>query len=188
MPECSGTPVFLVDTLMAYSGGILGPAGRILNKKGYILVGAREIKMPHNFLVRKENPSDISEKIEKGLRSADLFVSDLIEGDASWIDIPVFSDLLSLVSRSKLIWKALRKIMPMRTDDNLCTRCRLCERLCPVDNWSLNEDRNKMEWGSSCLYCMRCFSFCPVNAITYGAKKNIQYAAVRASDLTGSKV
>jgi len=52
LKPCRGTDIFMVDTLMLYSGGIVGPSGRILRKKGFRLAGAREIRMPDNLFVR----------------------------------------------------------------------------------------------------------------------------------------
>jgi len=187
LPECSGTPVFMVDTLMTYSGGIIGPAGKILKRKGYMLLGAGEIKMPHNILVKRDASFANSKKIEKGLSKADSFASKIMDGHSVWRDIPFYSDFMSIFSKKILIWKLFRKIIPLKVDHEKCTRCRLCERLCPVNNWTLNSDLNKMEWGNGCIYCMRCFSFCPVNAIQYGNKKNVQYAALKASDLMKEK-
>lgn len=183
LPECSGTPVFMVDTLMAYSGGIIGPVGKILKRKGYNLLGAKEIKMPHNILVKKEVSALNAEKMENGCNKADSYVSELVEGDASWRDFPIYSDFMSVFSKKRFMWKLIRSIVPLKVDHEKCTRCRLCERLCPVNNWMLNSDNNEMEWRSGCVYCMRCFSFCPVNAIHYGNKKNLQYTALKAADL-----
>lgn len=34
LPAASGTPVFMVDTLLLYSGGIVGPMRKIVSQKG----------------------------------------------------------------------------------------------------------------------------------------------------------
>ena len=39
----------MVDTLGGFSGGIVGPLRRLLTRKGYAPLGAREIRMPMNF-------------------------------------------------------------------------------------------------------------------------------------------
>lgn len=182
LPECSGTRVFFVDTMMAYSGGIIGPVGKILKRKGYILTGAREIKMPHNFFVRSSGSGKNSEKLNKGLAAAEKFAAELVKGNPVWRDLPVYSDIMSSFSRAEFTWKFFRRFIPLKVDHDICTRCRLCEKLCPVDNWTLNTEKNRMEWRSECVFCMRCFSYCPVNAIHYGSKKNLQYNPLKASD------
>jgi len=43
MPQCKDTKIFMVDTMLAFSGGIVGPARKILKPKGYNTIGAKEI-------------------------------------------------------------------------------------------------------------------------------------------------
>lgn len=40
LPEANSTDIFMVDTMAHYSGGIVGPLRRILDKKGYRTIGA----------------------------------------------------------------------------------------------------------------------------------------------------
>ncbi len=49
LPEGDGREVFMVDTLATFSGGIVGPLKKALEKKGYTPIGAIEIKMPSNY-------------------------------------------------------------------------------------------------------------------------------------------
>ncbi len=182
LPECTGTDVFMVDTLMMYSGGIIGPVKKILKRKGYNTVGAKEIKMPNNFFVRKNDEIKTKQIMEQGMSAARDFAEELISGSPSWRDIPLYSAFMSSFSKMNLTWNFFRKTFPLNVDHDTCTLCRLCERLCPVDNWSLNELKNNMEWSNNCVYCMRCFAHCPVNAIHYGSKKNLQYRVLKAAD------
>ena len=55
MPEVKGAGVFMVDTMLAYSGAIVGPVKSVLRKKGYSPIGAREILMPSNVVFKKPN-------------------------------------------------------------------------------------------------------------------------------------
>ncbi len=183
LESCRETDVFMVDTLMLYSGGIVGPAGRILRKKGFRLAGAREIRMPDNLFVHTPGGSEKdTEKSLKGLSEAEKFAGDLINGTSRWRDIPVYSSAMSVFSRLSLTWKFFRRIFPLKVDHDICTRCGLCEKLCPVNNWTLDSSINKMEWGEECIFCLRCFSYCPVNAIHYGSRNNLQYSPLSASD------
>ena len=47
------TDVFMIDTMGLYSGGIVGPVRKILTKKGYKPIGAKEIIMPNNFSLKR---------------------------------------------------------------------------------------------------------------------------------------
>jgi ferredoxin len=46
-----------------------------------------------------------------------------------------------------------------------CTRCKLCEKICPVHTITVNE---KPSWGKNCTQCLACINRCPVRAIQYG--------------------
>lgn len=44
-----------------------------------------------------------------------------------------------------------------------CTKCKLCEKRCPVGNISFETGKFKAGW--KCLWCMKCLYSCPENAI-----------------------
>ncbi|MBR1547452.1 MAG: EFR1 family ferrodoxin [Prevotella sp.] len=51
-------------------------------------------------------------------------------------------------------------------DHDVCTRCGLCAKICPVDNIS----GTPPEWihNGRCTCCLACYHHCPVHAINYG--------------------
>ncbi|MBN1232976.1 MAG: EFR1 family ferrodoxin [Candidatus Coatesbacteria bacterium] len=49
-----------------------------------------------------------------------------------------------------------------------CTSCRLCERICPVNNIVIEDDRPT--WQHKCELCMACIQWCPSLAIEYSDK------------------
>ena len=58
----------------------------------------------------------------------------------------------------------------MRIDGSLCTVCGRCERECPVDAISTNEDRVVSIDAMECLTCRECESACRHDAIRFGMK------------------
>lgn len=171
--------IFMIDTMAAYSGGVKGPIKKILKQKGFRTIGAKEIVMPSNLMLKKKTPEKNKLKIEKGKISAEQFGRDLISGKAVWRDIPLYSDFMSSISRTNHSWNFIRKHFPLKVDDSLCTRCRLCETNCPTQSWSFDAEQNRMIWTEdACIHCLRCFSYCPVQAITYTKKKNVQNRGV----------
>jgi len=50
--------------------------------------------------------------------------------------------------------------------DDKCNGCGICEKLCPVDNIKLVNE--KPEWQHKCEQCLRCLHYCPQEAIQYG--------------------
>lgn len=56
---------------------------------------------------------------------------------------------------------------PFRVSDK-CIGCGECERGCPTCNITLDEVTHKPVWSDRCALCLRCYHYCPVNAIAYG--------------------
>ena len=177
LPWTEGTPVFMVDTLAAFSGGVVGPLKKIMRNKGYNPIGAREILMPSNFFTssagarlgkyvsfRRKISDD--EKIKKGLTEAARYAYDIVQGQATWGRIPIVSDILSIASQSGKSFHSCRKWVPLTVDRALCTKCGLCKELCPVGNIEMNEFPHVLD---RCQLCMRCIAFCPAGAMC-GAK------------------
>lgn len=51
--------------------------------------------------------------------------------------------------------------------DNVCTRCGLCAKMCPVNNITINAQETP-KWHGKCTMCLSCIHRCPVRAIEYG--------------------
>ncbi|MFH1877938.1 MAG: EFR1 family ferrodoxin [Candidatus Omnitrophota bacterium] len=182
MPRAYGnTEVFMVDTLHSFSGAIVGPVKRLMVKKGYKTIGAKEIKMPMNLYPVKINSEKNKYKILNGLKEAEKYAVDIISGRAKWGRIPVLSDLFySFVSmdliRVFLAWMGQR----FRVSKNKCAKCGLCVRLCPTHNITIREYPN---FDRECQQCLRCVMFCPEEAITMPLWKYARYRVVAAQDL-----
>ncbi|MHA1731247.1 MAG: EFR1 family ferrodoxin, partial [Promethearchaeota archaeon] len=61
------------------------------------------------------------------------------------------------------LWKILR------VNEN-CVGCGLCERNCPVGAVKLEGD--KPTFSRDCILCLRCYNFCPENAILITKKSS----------------
>lgn len=49
-----------------------------------------------------------------------------------------------------------------------CVGCKSCEKVCPVENVKVTEDRPA--WGKNCTSCLACYHICPKQAIEYGKR------------------
>ena len=67
-------------------------------------------------------------------------------------------------------------------DEDVCTRCGKCRKVCPVDNIT----GTPPEWlhNGRCTCCLACYHYCPVHAINYGSitRKRDQYYFNRRED------
>ncbi len=180
LPLTEETEIFMIDTMMAYSGGVVGPMRKIVLGNGYKPIGALEIAMPNNYFPRKLDREKNAAKIKKGLGKAGKYAHELINGTANWRRIPGGSDIMATFSQSEMTWNMFRRMHDLRVNETKCTKCGLCVKLCPIDNIQMTE---YPAIGKDCYLCMRCVSFCPSNAITKKNGKGNDYRALKASDL-----
>ncbi len=178
LPKTDKTDIFMFDTLAGFSGGIVGPAKKVLKKKGYNCIGAAEFIMPNNLF---SIPSDIksSFKREKALKAVRVYAEKLCRDKAQWRRIPILSYLMYLPSSWSLPWKMFGKWI--KINHKKCNGCALCVKLCPVNNIELKA--NVAVKHAKCEVCMRCVSFCPSNAIYFKKEGKRKYRAVKAENL-----
>jgi len=184
LPEGKGISVFMVDTMMSFSGAIVGPLKKLLTSKGYTCIGAKEILMPSNYFPKTIDTNKNGEKVEKGLVSARRYAEELVRGESTWGRIPLFPDLFYLLCCNDFLMKNVNTAAgkKMEVDTDTCRQCGICEKLCPTGNISTDNSGHPL-FGESCEVCMRCLCFCPVEAISIPGKNFARYRAVKARDL-----
>jgi len=171
--------VFFLDTLGAYSGGLLGPVKKILSQKGYSAAAAAEIIMPSNFFKSGRNPAEEEALRRKGLEEGRSFVRAFLRGEKRWPASSVFSPVMRAFSGSPVVWKMFRKKYPLTADPGLCTRCGRCVSLCPVGNITMDD---LPRFSDHCEFCLRCITFCPTEAISVKGEEFTKYRAVDDDD------
>ena len=163
LPPGDGRAVFVMDTLHAFSGGLLAPLRRLLVGKGYEPLGAIEVKMPSNLRLREPGEAKVAATAEKAMASVDRFAEQLAEGRAEWPRAGMFEGVLHTVSRSRLLWAFARWLMGLRHDPGHCSDCGFCQSICPMR--AIDPERMPVLDRKACQLCMRCYSYCPVGSI-----------------------
>lgn len=75
-------------------------------------------------------------------------------GKRLWCKLCPTGALLSLFNKGGAVIKV--------KDAEKCTKCGICERVCPMDNKKVFEEKNKRIVNSySCINCFRCIDMCP---------------------------
>ncbi|MGL5764650.1 MAG: EFR1 family ferrodoxin [Sarcina sp.] len=83
---------------------------------------------------------------------------------------------------SNLIWRKFFKGKDNKfTVNENCIGCKICERVCPTDNITL--ESKKPIWDVNCMDYMSCINLCPKNAINL-SKKTIQRPRYKNKNIT----
>jgi len=168
--KISGKPyIFSISTCGDDEGYATRILEKALGKKGLSVDSAFTVIMPNNYIIGfdvddKEAETDKLQKAMARLDSINSVISErrkgvfeIIPGKFPGIKSYIINPLFNRFSRSTEGFYA--------TDE--CTRCRICEKVCPVHTIKVNE---KPVWGKSCTQCLACIHRCPVSAIQYGVK------------------
>jgi len=172
-------------TQMVWSGNGINFLKEELSSNGYRIRWAAEFNMPNNIALpilplpyssdtNKFKPQltkcsrKITELCMKIVNNEDLRQHDhLIHSAAGWIQRGPF----------RLAHNWGRKFWSV--DPEACTSCGRCAQICPVENIRMVD--GLPIFGSECVYCMRCFNYCPTLAVHYmnisnkRAKRNRPY-------------
>lgn len=172
LPLVDNQKVFMLDTMEQFSGGLVGPVKKILKEKGYLCVGAIELKMGSSMQVKSLDIQSIKDKNTLALTKAEKYAHDLISGKSKWSRLPVFSDLMRGISKDRKIWTQTSKNLSINHSE--CIKCGLCIKKCPVEALSLNQNHVNIDH-TVCNTCMRCAHICPKDAFLYKNQKVIHF-------------
>ncbi|MDN5342576.1 EFR1 family ferrodoxin [Oceanotoga sp. DSM 15011] len=171
---------FVFTTLAGPYSGVPKYIKNEFSKKGYNILGIKEITMPSNLVPKSIDELKNNSIKTKAIDKLKDFLEKVINQNK---DIPknkFLTDMFIPVANSKWIWNFMQKFLKLHIDENECINCGLCSRICPVSN-IIKEDYPKIM--DNCQSCMRCISYCPKKAIKSGKKDFMQYKALPISKL-----
>ncbi len=154
-------------------GGEIGNAAKynraLCREKGLTYMGTAQIVMPENFIAMFSAPE--IEEARQIVAKAEPFIDRAIAAiKAGQMFAPPRKNLYDRITSSAvnpIFYPLFVKARPFTASD-ACAGCGKCERLCPLNNIMLQNDRPV--WGSNCTQCMACICYCPTKAIEYGKK------------------
>lgn len=171
-PFQKGVYYFSVATYYTYKGFALSVANEILSDKGIKLSYGNYIPTIGNCL--KEYEVSIEKRPEK-LKRAQIITNKIADD----IEHKVENRQIKYCRLSEKLHKGLFNLFfkdayKKFTLEDTCIGCKICEKICPVNNVSFKE--NKPVWGEDCEVCHACVHWCPKNAINLGKfKGRLQY-------------
>jgi len=164
-------PMMIYVTQMEWSGNGAYFLRKKIEAKGYHVQWAVHFNMPSNIamdifpLPSTANYAKFQKKLNRAKSSANK-LAQRINNNRQWIHSKnPFAWASAWLQRVPFRWAF--KWTQGRTysvDADKCSHCGRCERVCPVNNITLNE-AGLPEWGEECNLCVRCFNYCPEEAI-----------------------
>ena len=138
-------------------------------EKGLSCMGTAQIVMPENFIAMFNAPT--VEEARRIVAKAEPFIDRAIAAiRAGHMFSPPRKKLYDRIASSAVnpvFYPLFVKANPFTASD-VCIGCGKCEKLCPLNNITLQNARPV--WGSNCTQCMACICYCPTRAIEYGKK------------------
>lgn len=170
LPVSNGSYAIPFVTWGAVTSGIALPEmGKMLNEKGYTVLGAAKVLAVHSMMWDVENPlgeghpdAEDDAMMKKLVESIDAKLSSssiqpLRIEDLNYQPQPVQE------SMQKVNIEIAKQMLPPRQlDEEACTQCGTCEEVCPAGAIKLDP---YPQFGSECFLCYNCVRLCEENAI-----------------------
>ena len=172
--------VFIIATMGLFSGDGSGMLGRILKKCGAKVTGGLHLKMPDSIADEKalkrplEKNKELVKQAEQKIKES---VKRLKAGNPTQEGIGALYRMAGFLGqRAYFGHKTRRYSSKLKVDTDKCIGCGICEKLCPMKNISINEQ--KAVSGDRCTMCYRCINKCPGQALTLLGKKVVEQCGI----------
>ena len=180
--------IYAVATHAGSPGQSLFDVQKLLAKKGQSLSLGIAVAMPGNAYETKpeielERLSVLEQKAREIANSIEIKQKGVVEGSNG------SAKRIKNRIRFFVAWNYVFSSKRFKTANN-CTGCGICEKICPVNNIHLID--NKPIWKKECTACLACFHWCPQEAIymnNFVIKKRRKYhhPDISASDMICAK-
>ena len=167
-PPGEGKPLFAVASAGYVAGDVCWYATRSLRAKGYRPFLYGNVIMPNNFFIPPMAvlPVTPPERVPARLARAELKIGRLagfVHRRVTHLEgIGVVGRLVGILQRLAGEGFETRFFRPFFASEN-CTQCGWCVEHCPVGNIEMTQDGPRFL--DHCVLCLRCYSFCPVQAV-----------------------
>jgi ferredoxin len=168
LPEVrEGAAVPFVTWGAVTSGVALWQMGRVLQEKGFALVGAAAVVAEHCMMWRSEAPSGAGRPHGDDLQKVEAMTREIFGRLRTGRKSPI--DLADLDYQSDHHAREMKEniekpwmIVPKTVDETKCTQCGICAEQCPVGAVALDP---LPVFAGTCFDCFNCVRLCPEGAI-----------------------
>ena len=165
--------IYFILTCESQVGDAAGYLKAICEHKQLSYKGTGKVIMPLNMYTVSKIPNE--EQALEIVDSSEEHISELIYYIKQGEELPEFKEKSFSKTKSSGVNRMFYRLFKNVLSDKkffvteACVGCGNCEKVCPLGNVRLNEEK-KPEWHGECTQCLGCISRCPVGAIEYGKK------------------
>ncbi|MFO7969804.1 MAG: EFR1 family ferrodoxin [Candidatus Izemoplasmatales bacterium] len=173
-PE-SSKRAFVFCTQLMFSGDGAAYLAKKLIAKGFIVRQLAHFNMPNNIsdsLGLFTNRTNLKRLNKRKLRQVERFVKKIDKDKKSLKGLNIFSHLLGLIQRVPFQKYEYSIFNHSISIENSCILCKKCIDLCPVDNFTIKD--NKLVENNRCILCYRCINHCPTKSLHISKNKLVK--------------
>lgn len=161
--------IFALANNAGEMGKSLKQANCLLKRSGLKLNAGYSLKMPSNYTpwggaIPAEEQREHFESAQNKLDQIAKNTRELyqhIESETPWHKVYLIPGV---------VYKLGYQFIPTQDksffSDESCNHCGICEKICPVNNITMDKQRPK--WNHQCQMCFACMQWCPQSAIQFG--------------------
>ena len=172
--------VFVIATMGLFSGDGSGSLGRLLESYGAEVIGGLHLKMPDSIGDEKALKRPI-EKNKELVKQAEQKIKESVKrlkaGDPTQEGIGALYRLAGFFGQRAYFGHKTRGYSSkLKVDTDKCIGCGLCEKLCPMKNIAIKDQ--KAVSSDRCTMCYRCVNKCPGQALTLLGKRVVEQCGI----------
>lgn len=176
LPEYRGKPCFVFCTQWLWSSDGARTGADFLSERGFSVRWGEHFFMPNNVCIEMiplpytNDPKRIGRTLARCERRIARFTERIVSGQQFLRGFNPVAFALGCVQR--VPFRRMKSAMQddMQVDQERCTLCGYCVRLCPSGNLDLRE--GLVATHGTCIFCMRCYNFCPESAVMHRKRRH----------------
>lgn len=171
LPESSGQKVILIGNAGAFSGDTGIHWKNVIEKKGYDVIYVDHVFLPINSVFpgfdyfRPPSPAKQEKMIAKAQSEIKRMCEEIMQGKRKYRGRNIFAKLGGHGQRDFYDPIVEKFKAEMYIDQERCTACQLCYRMCPMEAIHRSEETKQLHIHTDeCIMCLKCYNLCPTTA------------------------
>lgn len=145
---------------------------KLLVKKGYHVLQTMHFTMMTNFHISKfrfvlpRNDDRVIKRHNKPLPKVQKLAATITRNQKIIQGKNLLCFLGGFIQRNLIEYVIAKVSADFEVDGSRCIQCNKCVKICPMKN--ITKVNGTYHFNKNCMFCMRCYSYCPKNAVLAG--------------------